>query len=186
LWHSGKSFIDFSDRFKPKVSFRMQAQIKNKATLNMRVGISCWWHFVGGWGYVCWGESILVTVKLGYFLRCLVLSIKLKNEFNLDVQLTRRIRQTWGEMAFRRTVLDIRFNNKVNPKTKRHANIRMGGVDISNLIFVLLDIGWFENERSRTIFRLIISWTAWTQKQYVEQRHERCGGHTRKLYSYDF
>jgi len=42
LWHSGKSFIDFSHRFKPIVSFRMQAQIKNKATLNMRVGLPCW------------------------------------------------------------------------------------------------------------------------------------------------
>jgi len=60
-------------------------------------------------------------------------------------------------MAFRRTVLDFRFNNKVNPNTKGHANIRIDGVDISNLIFVLRDIGWFENERSPSLFRLIIS-----------------------------
>ena len=60
-------------------------------------------------------------------------------------------------MAFRRTVLDFRFNNKVNPKTKGHANIKMGGVDISHLIFAFRDIGWFENERSPTLLRLIIS-----------------------------
>ena len=65
MWHSGKTFIEFSHRFKPIVSFRMQAQSKNKATVNMGVGLSCWEHFVGG--YVCRGESILVASKTWAF-----------------------------------------------------------------------------------------------------------------------
>jgi len=72
--------------------------------------------------------------------------------FNSPVEHAKR-EENWPYVA----VLDIRFNNKVNPKTKGHANIRMGGVDISHFIFVLRDIGWFENERRQPLFRLIIS-----------------------------